>query len=114
MYDYNTLEGKVRRVEELRKLQARIACVPGKYLGYSEASSINRYLGDVAQDLEKQIRQERKAQRDLINKKVAAVNKAIFDLWGTETAAYLWDELEKCATPEEIAQLHDLLFKPTR
>lgn len=37
MYNYNTLEGKIRRVEELRKLQAKVACVPGKYISYSEA-----------------------------------------------------------------------------
>lgn len=113
MYNYNTLEGKIRRVEELRKLQTKIACVPGKYISYSEAHSIGHYLGDIISDLEKQIKQDRKKRQDLIDRKVAAVNKALFDNWGTEKAAKIWDELESCATREEIAQLYDLVFKPT-
>lgn len=112
MYNYNTLEGKIRRVEELRKLQAKIACVPGRYISYSEAHAIGLYLGDIAHDLEKQIKEDRKKRQDMIDRKVAAVNKALFDQWGTYKAAKLWEELEKCATPEEIAQLYDLVFKP--
>lgn len=112
MYNYNTLEGKIRRVEELRKLQAKIACVPGKYISYSEAHALGQYLGDIAHDLEKQIKEDRKKRQDMIDRKVAAVNKALFDHWGTDKAAKLWEELEKCATPEEIAQLYDLVFKP--
>lgn len=111
MYDYNTLEGKIRRVEELRKLQAKVACVPGKYISYSESYSINHYLGDIIHDLEKQINKEQKARRDIIKDKVAKANKALFEYWGTERAETLWNELEKCATEEEIAQLYDLIFK---
>ena len=111
MYDYNTLDGKIRRVEELRKLQARVACVPGKFISYSEAHSIGQYLGDIISDLEKQIKKEQKAKRDIIKDKVAKVNKALFEYWGTDKAEALWDELEKCATEEEIAQLYDLIFK---
>lgn len=113
MYEYNTLEGKIRRVEELRKLQNKIACVPGKFLNYEEATSLGHYLGDIVSDLERQIKKERKAREDEMNRKAAEVNKAIFDHWGTDKAAKLWDELEKCATTEEIAQLYDLMFKPT-
>ena len=113
MYNYNTLEGKIRRVEELRKLQAKVACVPGKYISYSESHAIGQYLGDIAHDLEKQVKEDRKKRQDMIDRKVAAVNKALFDHWGTDKAAKLWEELEKCATPEEIAQLYDLVFKPT-
>lgn len=108
MYDYNTLEGKIRRVEELRKLQARIACIPAKYLSYTEAHSISSYLEDITHDLEKQVRKERKNKQDIIERKAAAVNKALFDLWGTEKAEKIWEELEKCKTSEEIAQLYDL------
>lgn len=111
MYDYNTLDGKIRRVEELRKLQSRVACVPGNFINYTEAYSINHYLGDIISDLEKQINKEQKAKRDIIRDKVAKVNKALFEYWGTEKAETLWDELEKCATEEEIAQLYDLIFK---
>ena len=114
MYNYNTLEGKIRRVKELRSLQAKIASVPGRYLEYSEACSLGHYLGDIIQDLEKQIRQDQKAKRDAIKAKVAKVNKALFDYWGTEKAKLLWQELEKCATEEEIAQLYDVLLNPTR
>ena len=114
MYDYNTIEGKIRRVEELRKLQARIACVPGKYISYSEATATNHYLGDIISDLEKQIRLQRKAERQAVERKVAALNKALFEHWGTATAEYIWEELEKCASKDEIAQLYDLVFKPTR
>ena len=113
MYNYNTLEGKIRRVEELRKRQAKIACVPGKYISYSEAHALGQYLEDIAHDLDKQIKEDRKKRHNMIDRKVAAVNKALFDHWGTEKAAKLWDELEKCATSEEIAQLYDLVFKPT-
>lgn len=113
MYNYNTLEGKICRVEELRKLQAKVACVPGKYISYSEAHAIGSYLGDIIHDLDKQIKEDRKKRQDMIDRKVAAVNKALFDHWGTDKAAKLWEELEKCATPEEIAQLYDLVFKPT-
>lgn len=49
----------------------------------------------------------------MIDRKVAAINKALFDHWGTEKADKLWEELDKCTTPEEIAQLYDLVFKPT-
>ena len=112
MYDYNTLEGKIRRVEELHKLQAKIACVPGKYLSYEEAGSLGHYLGDIAYDLEKQIKKEQRTRQEVIKNKVAAINKALFDHWGTDKAAKLWDELEKCATSEEIAQLYDLVFNP--
>lgn len=114
MYDYNTLEGKIRRVEELRKLQVKVACVPGKYISYEEAHVLGHYLGDIASDLEKQIKKERKARQEEMKRKAAAVNKALFDHWGTEKAAKLWEELEKCATTEEIAQLYDLILKPTR
>lgn len=114
MYNYNTLEGKIRRVEELRMLQTKIACVPGKYLGYSEARSLGQYLGDIISDLDKQIKREQKERTDMIKIKVAKVNKALFDYWGTDKAAHLWEELEKCATEEEIAQLYDLLLNPTR
>ena len=113
MYNYNTLEGKIRRVEELRKLQGKIACIPGRYISYSEAHALGQYLGDIAHDLEKQIKEDRKKRQDMIDRKVAAVNKALFDQWGTYKSAKLWEELEKCATPEEIAQLYDLVFKPT-
>lgn len=113
MYNYNTLEGKISRVEELRKLQTKVACVPGKYLSYSEAHAIGLYLGDIIRDLDKQIKDDRKKRQDMIDRKVAAVNKALFDHWGTEKADRLWEELEKCATSEEIAQLYDLVFKPT-
>ena len=113
MYNYNTLEGKIGRVEELRKLQTKIACVPGRYISYSEAHALGHYLGDIISDLEKQIKEDRKKRQNMIDRKVAAVNKALFDHWGTEKAAKLWDELEKCATSEEIAQLYDLIFKPT-
>ena len=113
MYNYNTLEGKSRRVEELRKLQSKVACVPGKYISYSEAHAIGLYLGDIIHDLDKQIKEDRKKRQDMIDRKVAAVNKALFDHWGTEKADRLWEELEKCATPEEIAQRYDLVFKPT-
>lgn len=109
MYDYNTLEGKTNRVEELRKLQAKIACVPGKYLSYSEARSLGNYLGDIIYDLEKQIEKERKNKQGIIERKAAAVNKALFELWGTEKAEKIWEELEKCKTQEEIAQLYDFL-----
>ncbi len=109
MYDYNTLEGKTNRVEELHKLQAKIASVPGKYLSYSEARSLGNYLGDIIYDLEKQIKKERKIRQDTINRKVVAVNKALFELWGTEKAEKIWEELEKCKTQEEIAQLYDFL-----
>ena len=113
MYNYNTLEGKIRRVEELRKLQAKVACVPGKYISYSEAHAIGLYLDDIIHDLDKQIKEDRKKRQDMIDRKVEAVNKALFDHWGTDKAAKLWEELEKCATPAEIAQLYDLVFKPT-
>lgn len=111
MYNYNTLDGKIRRVEELRKLQSRIAHVPGKYINYTESHSIIHYLGDIISDLEKQINKEQKAKRAIIKDKVAKVNKALFEYWGTEKAETLWDELEKCATEEDIAQLYDLIFK---
>lgn len=114
MYNYNTLEGKIRRVEELRKLQVKIACVPGKHLAYSEAHAINQYLNDIAADLEKQIKEDRKKKQDMIDRKVAAVNKALFDHWGTDNAVKLWDELKKCATREEIAELYDFITNPTR
>ena len=113
MYNYNTLEGKIRRVEELHRLQTKIACVPGKYLSYSESHSIGNYLNDIIADLEKQIKQDRKKRQDTIDRKAAAVNKALFEYWGTEKAVRLWDELEKCATTEEVAQLYDLIVSPT-
>lgn len=111
MYDYNTLESKIRRVEELRKLQTKVACVPGRYISYEEAHSIGHYLDDIVADLENQIKKERRARQEAIDRKVAAVNKALFDQWGTDRAAKLWDELGKCTTPEEIAQLHDTMLK---
>lgn len=110
MYNYNTLEGKIRRVEELRKLQNKIACVPGKYINYTEAVSINHYLGDIIYDLEKQIRSERHPRS--IKDKVQAVNKAITNSWGTEFGATLVEQLEHCVTEEDIAQLYDKYLSP--
>lgn len=114
MYEYNTLEGKICRVEELRKLRSKIACVPGTYISYSESHAISHYLGDIISDLERQIKKEQKERQEIIRSKAEAVNKALFDCWGTKMADQLWEELGKCTTPEEIAQLYDLIFKPTR
>lgn len=114
MYNYNTLEGKIHRVDELRKLQVKIACIPGRYLSYYESRTIGQYLNDIISDLEKQITEDTKKKQEMIERKAAALNKAIFDHWGTEKAAKLWDEMKNCATQEEIAQLYDLVIKPTR
>lgn len=112
MYNYNTLEGKINRVEELRKLQAKIGTIPGTYLSYSEARSLAVYLSDIAADLEKQIRAERNPRS--VTDRANSVRIAISKYWGTKLADTLEEQLEKCKTEEEIAQLYDKYLSPTR
>jgi len=58
MYNLNTTEGKQNRIKHIAELQSKVACVPGNYLSYEEASTIIRYLGDIASDLEQQVKKE--------------------------------------------------------
>ncbi len=44
--------------------------------------------------------------------KVRLVNKTMVDNWGTRIAQKIWEEIEKCSTEEEIAQLYDLYIAP--
>jgi len=112
MYNYNTLEGKISRVEELRKLQSKIGSIPGTYLSYSEAVSLGHYLGDIIADLEKQIRSERNPRS--VKDRVKAVDRAISNHWGTKFAETLSEQRDRCSTEEEIAQLYDKYLSPTR
>lgn len=112
MYNYNTLESKIRRVEELRKLQSKIGTIPGTYLSYTEAVSLGHYLGDIISDLEKQIRAERNPRS--VKDRAEAVRKALSQNWGTKFADNLEEQLDKCKTEEEVAQLYDRYIAPTR
>ena len=114
MYNYNTLEAKIRRVENIRKLRAKIACIPGKYLSYAEARDLGQYLEDIEKDLDDQIKKQQKSREAKIKEKVRIVNKTMVDNWGTRIAQKIWEEIEKCSTDEEIAQLYDLYIAPTK
>ena len=55
MYDYNSIEGKLARIEELKKFVNLIGEIPGDHLGYLDARGISQYLIDIKQDLERQV-----------------------------------------------------------
>ena len=58
MYNYNTIEGKLARIEELKKYINLIGEVPGDHIGYLDACGISQYLIDIKNDLEKQVAPE--------------------------------------------------------
>ena len=58
MYNYNTVDGKLARIEELKKYINLIGEVPGDHIGYLDARGISQYLIDIKNDLEKQIAPE--------------------------------------------------------
>lgn len=52
MYNYNTVDGKLARIEELKKYINLIGEVPGDHIGYLDARGICQYLIDIKRDLE--------------------------------------------------------------
>ena len=58
MYNYNSVEGKMARIEELKKYINLIGEVPGDHIGYLDARGISQYLIDIKNDLERQIAPE--------------------------------------------------------
>ena len=58
MYNYNTVDGKLARIEELKKYINLIGEVPGDHIGYLDARGISQYLIDIKNDLEKQVAPE--------------------------------------------------------
>lgn len=55
MYNYNSVEGKLDRIEELKRYVRLIGEVPGNYIGYLDACGISQYLIDIMKDLESQV-----------------------------------------------------------
>ena len=55
MYNYNSVEGKLARIEELKKYINLIGEVPGDHIGYLDARGISQYLIDIKKDLEAQV-----------------------------------------------------------
>lgn len=58
MYNYNTVDGKIDRINELKGLISKIGEIPGTHLSYLDASAVIKYLSDIQQDLERQIAPE--------------------------------------------------------
>ena len=58
MYNYNTVEGKMAHIEQIKKLVSLIGEIPGNYLSYLDARAISQYLIDIQHDLEHQIAPE--------------------------------------------------------
>lgn len=65
MYNYNTVEGKLNRIEELKKFISLIGEVPGDHIGYLDARGISQYLIDIKNDLEKQVAPEIAKRRNI-------------------------------------------------
>lgn len=55
MYNYNTVDGKLARIEELKKYINLIGEVPGDHISYQDARGICQYLIDIKKDLESQV-----------------------------------------------------------
>jgi len=55
MYNYNSVDGKLARIEELKKYINLIGEVPGDHIGYLDARGISQYLIDIKKDLEQQV-----------------------------------------------------------
>ena len=58
MYNYNSVDGKIARIEELKKFINLIGEVPGDHIGYLDARGISQYLIDIKKDLEQQVAPE--------------------------------------------------------
>lgn len=56
MYNYNTVDGKLDRINHLKDLISKIGEIPGNHLSYLDARAISQYLIDIQKDLEKQIK----------------------------------------------------------
>ena len=58
MYNYNTADDKLDRINHLKDLISKIGEIPGDHLSYSDARDISQYLIDIQKDLEKQVAPE--------------------------------------------------------
>ena len=58
MYNYNTVDGKLDRINHLKDLISKISEIPGDHLSYLDARAISQYLIDIQKDLEHQIAPE--------------------------------------------------------
>lgn len=56
MYNCNSVDGKLARINELKNLISKIGDIPGTFLSYTDAEAISNYLIDVKSDLEKQVK----------------------------------------------------------
>ena len=58
MYNYNTVDGKLDRINHLKDLISKIGEISGDHLSYLDARAISQYLIDIQKDLEHQIAPE--------------------------------------------------------
>lgn len=58
MYNYNTVDGKLDRINHLKDLISKIGEIPDDHLSYLDARDISQYLIDIQKDLEHQIAPE--------------------------------------------------------
>ena len=56
MFELNSIDGKIKRLEDITRLIRVGSEIPGRYLSFTDAHTVTQYLLECKRDIEDQLR----------------------------------------------------------